>query len=68
MATGLSKVKWIVYFMVDNTLLKFQTKLISGPETKENVSEEGVFLHAPQEPGTSLTHNLEVVDQSLIHD
>ncbi|MGI9318857.1 MAG: mandelate racemase/muconate lactonizing enzyme family protein, partial [bacterium] len=54
LAAGLPNVKWIEYFMPDNALLEFQTKLFRGPVIDEVVTNEGVFLRAPQDPGIGL--------------
>ncbi len=66
MAAGLPNVKWIEYFMADNALLEFQTKLIIGPVCEEVVTEEGVFLKAPSGPGIGLELDKEVAERSLV--
>jgi len=54
LAAGLPDVKWVEYFMPDNPLLEFQTKLFSAPAARETVTDEGVFLLAPDAPGLGL--------------
>lgn len=66
MAAGLPNVQWIEYFMADNALLEFQTKLIVGPASREVVTEEGVFLKAPDQPGIGLELDPEIAEQSLV--
>ncbi len=66
LATGLPNVKWIEYFMADNALLEFQTKLFVGSVTREEVTDEGVFLRAPEQPGLGLELDLEIAKRSLV--
>jgi L-alanine-DL-glutamate epimerase-like enolase superfamily enzyme len=66
MAAGLENVKWIEYFMPDNELLKFQTNLFKGPALREEVTDEGVFLLAPEGPGLGLELDEAVADESLV--
>ncbi|MBT5264414.1 MAG: mandelate racemase/muconate lactonizing enzyme family protein [Rhodospirillaceae bacterium] len=66
MAAGLANVQWIEYFMADNALLEFQTKLFAGVAAHEEVTEEGVFLRAPTDPGLGLALDEEVADRSLV--
>ena len=68
MAAGLSNVKWIEYFMADNALLEFQSKLFAGPAIQEEVTGEGVFLRPPQVPGLGLALDEETAERSLVHD
>ena len=68
MAAGLSNVKWIEYFMADNALLEFQSKLFAGPAIEEDVTEEGVFLRTPHVPGFGLTLDEETAERSLVRD
>ena len=68
MAAGLPNVLWIEYFMTDNALLEFQTKLFAGPVFREEVTDEGVFLVASQEPGLGLALNEGVAERSFVHD
>ena len=66
MAAGLSNVQWIEYFMADNALLEFQNKLFAGPVACEEITDEGVFLRAPSEPGIGLRLDAEVAERSLV--
>jgi D-arabinonate dehydratase len=68
MAAGLPNVKWIEYFMPDNALLEFQTKLFTGPATREVVTDEGVFLLAPEDPGIGLALDPEVAQRARVAD
>ena len=68
MAAGLPNVKWIEYFMADNALLEFQTKLFAGPVVQEEVTGEGVFLRAPEGPGLGLALDEETAERSLVRD
>jgi len=68
MAAGLENVKWIEYFMPDNELLKFQTNLFKGPALREEVTDEGVFLLAPEGPGLGLELDEAVAEESLVRD
>ena len=68
LAAGLPNVKWIEYFMPDNALLEFQTKLFTGPTFKEERAEDGIYLRAPSTPGLSLSLDPEVADQSRVTD
>lgn len=54
MASGLPNVKWIEYFMPDNPMLEFQNRLFTAPRFDEEVTEEGVFLLPPSDPGIGL--------------
>lgn len=66
MAAGLPNVKWIEYFMPDNALLQFQTRLFKGPAIREEVTDEGVFLLAPDAPGLGLELDEAVAAESLV--
>ena len=68
MAAGLPNVKWIEYFMADNALLEFQSKLFTGPAVHEVVTDEGVFLRAPQAPGLGLALDEEIAEKSLLEN
>ena len=68
MAAGLPNVKWIEYFMPDNALLEFQTKLFAGSIAEEEITDEGVFLRAPQAPGLGLALDPEIAESSLVRD
>ena len=50
MAAGLANVQWIEYFMADNALMEFQIRLFKGPRLREEVTDEGVCLLAPEGP------------------
>lgn len=68
LAAGLPNVKWIEYFMPDNALLEFQTRLFSGPAFEEERAEDGIYLRAPSAPGLSLSLDPKVADQSRVAD
>lgn len=68
LAAGLPNVKWIEYFMADNALLEFQTKLFSGPIFEEEKADDGIYLRAPTAPGLSLSLDPDVADQSRVTD
>jgi D-arabinonate dehydratase len=66
MAVGLPNVQWIEYFMPDNPLLAFKSRLFSGPVLEEEVREDGVYLKAPGGPGLGLTLDAEFAAQHRI--
>jgi L-alanine-DL-glutamate epimerase-like enolase superfamily enzyme len=66
LAAGLSNVKWIEYFMPDNPLLEFQSRLFKGPVLREAVTEEGVFLVPPDAPGLGLQLDEAVAAAALV--
>ncbi len=66
LAAGLPNVMWIEYFMPDNALLEFQTRLFRGPATREEVTDEGVFLLGPTAPGLGLELDPEVADRTRV--
>src|SRR3546814_588716 len=68
MAAGLPNVQWIEYFMPDNALLAFQTKLFTGPALREEVTPEGVFLLAPEAPGIGLELDPAIAEASRVRD
>lgn len=68
MAAGLPNLKWVEYFMPDNALLGIQTRLFSGPEIHETVTDEGVFLRAPTQPGLGLTLDPEMQERTRLAD
>ena len=68
MAAGLTNVQWIEYFMADNALLEFQTKLFNGPVVEEEITNEGVFMRSPQDPGLGLVLDPEMAEQSRVRD
>ncbi|MCH9674482.1 MAG: mandelate racemase/muconate lactonizing enzyme family protein [Gammaproteobacteria bacterium] len=66
MAAGLPNVQWLEYFMPDNALLEFQTRLFAEPKMREEVTDEGVFLLAPKAPGLGLALDPEMAERSLV--
>ncbi len=68
LAAGLPNVKWIEYFMADNPLLEFQSRLFKGPALREETTEEGVFLVPPDAPGLGLELDEAVAATALVPD
>ncbi len=66
LAAGLPNVKWIEYFMPDNPLLEFQSRLFKGPVLREERTAEGVFLIPPDGPGLGLVLDDAVADAALV--
>jgi D-arabinonate dehydratase len=66
MAAGLDNVQWIEYFLPDNPLLAFKSRLFAGPVIEEEVCEDGVYLKAPSGPGLGLELDPEVAAASRI--
>ena len=66
LAAGLPNIKWIEYFMADNALLEFQTKLFSKTEQQEVVKDDGVYLAAPKLPGLGIGIDFAFAEKSLI--
>ena len=66
MASGLPNVLWIEYFLPENPLLMFKSRLFAGPELREIVCDEGVFLEAPAAPGLGLVLDEAVSKRSRI--
>jgi L-alanine-DL-glutamate epimerase-like enolase superfamily enzyme len=66
LAAGLPNVKWIEYFMADNPLLEFQSRLFKGPRLREETTPEGVFLVPPDTPGLGLELDEAVAAASLV--
>jgi L-rhamnonate dehydratase len=66
LAAGLPNVKWIEYFMADNPLLEFQSRLFKGPVLREERTEEGVFLVPPDGPGLGLELDEAVAAAALV--
>jgi L-alanine-DL-glutamate epimerase-like enolase superfamily enzyme len=66
LAAGLPNVKWIEYFMADNPLLEFQSRLFQGPALREETTADGVFLVPPDGPGLGLVLDPAVAAASLI--
>jgi L-alanine-DL-glutamate epimerase-like enolase superfamily enzyme len=68
LAAGLPNVKWIEYFMPDNPLLEFQSRLFKGPVLREEVTADGVFLVPPDAPGLGLALDDAVAAASLVSE
>lgn len=68
MAAGLANVKWIEYFLPDNPLLEFQTRLFKGPLLREERTDEGVFILPPEAPGIGLALEEEFAERALIRE
>ena len=68
LAAGLPNVKWIEYFMADNPLLEFQSRLFKGPVLREETTREGVFLLPPEGPGIGLELDEAVADAALVRE
>ncbi len=66
LAAGLPNVQWIEYFMPDNALLEFQTKLLAGSTLEEVVEEDGVYLRAPETPGLGIALDADTASQTRI--
>jgi len=66
LAAGLPNVKWIEYFMADNPLLEFQSRLFKGPVLREEATQEGIFLVPPEAPGLGLELDEAVAAASLV--
>jgi len=66
LAAGLPNVKWIEYFMADNPLLEFQSRLFKGPVLREEATEGGIFLVPPDAPGLGLELDEAVATASLV--
>jgi len=66
LAAGLPNVKWIEYFMADNPLLEFQSRLFKGPTLREEATEEGIFLVPPDAPGLGLELDDAVAAASIV--
>lgn len=68
MAAGLPNVQWIEYFMADNALHEFQAQLLGVAAVREEVTDEGVFLMAPEGPGLGLQVDPELAERSRVVD
>ena len=68
LAAGLPNVRWIEYFMADNALLEFQTKLFDGAPFEEVADDDGIHLAAPSAPGLGLALDPDVAERSLVTD
>jgi L-alanine-DL-glutamate epimerase-like enolase superfamily enzyme len=66
LAAGLPNVKWIEYFMADNPLLEFQSRLFRGPVLREEATADGIFLVPPDTPGLGLALDEAVAAASLV--
>jgi L-rhamnonate dehydratase len=66
LAAGLPNVKWIEYFMADNPLLEFQSRLFKGPALREEATPEGIFLVPPAAPGLGLELDDAVATAALV--
>ena len=68
MAAGLSNVKWIEYFMPDNQMLDFQTRLFKEPLFREETTSEGVFLLPPDKPGLGIVLDEAEAERHIISE
>ena len=68
LAAGLPNVKWVEYFMADNPLLEFQSRLFRGPVLREERTPDGVFLLPPEGPGLGLELDEAVAAASLVRE
>jgi L-alanine-DL-glutamate epimerase-like enolase superfamily enzyme len=66
LAAGLPNVKWIEYFMADNPLLEFQSRLFKGPVLREEATEDGIVLLPPDTPGLGLELDDAVAAAALV--
>ena len=66
MAAGLPNVKWIEYFMADNPLLEYQSRLFKGPVLREESTDDGIVLIPPDGPGLGLELDEAVAAASLV--
>ena len=58
--------KWIEYFMADNPLLEFQSRLFKAPVLREERREDGIFLVPPEGPGLGLELDEAVATTALV--
>jgi L-alanine-DL-glutamate epimerase-like enolase superfamily enzyme len=71
LAAALPNVKWIEYFLPDNPLHDFQTRLWRGPsieEVRDDAHQPGVYLLPPQEPGLGLALDPAEAERALVRD
>ena len=68
MAAGLSNVKWIEYFMPDNALLEFQTRLFKEPLFREEPRDDGICLLPPDKPGLGIVLDEATAEATLIRE
>jgi L-alanine-DL-glutamate epimerase-like enolase superfamily enzyme len=66
LAAALPNVKWIEYFMPDNPLLEFQSRLFKGPVLREEATADGIFLVPPDAPGLGLELDDAVAGAALV--
>jgi L-alanine-DL-glutamate epimerase-like enolase superfamily enzyme len=66
MAAALPNVKWIEYFLPDNPLYDFQSRLWRGPQMREVRDATGVYLVPPEAPGLGLELDPEEADRALV--
>ena len=66
LAAGLPNVKWIEYFMADNPLLEFQSRLFAGPVLREERTDDGIALVPPDVPGLGLALDEAVAAAALV--
>jgi L-alanine-DL-glutamate epimerase-like enolase superfamily enzyme len=67
-ASGLPNVKWIEYFMPDNPMLEFQNRLFAEPRFEEEVTEDGVYLIPPTEPGLGIVLDEEEAERTRVRE
>jgi L-alanine-DL-glutamate epimerase-like enolase superfamily enzyme len=56
----------VEYFMADNPLLEFQSRLFRGPVLREEATEDGIFLVPPDTPGLGLALDEAVAAAALV--
>jgi L-alanine-DL-glutamate epimerase-like enolase superfamily enzyme len=66
LAAGLPNVQWIEYFMADNPLLAFQSRLFKGPILREEATADGIFLVPPESAGLGLELDETVAAAALV--
>lgn len=66
LAAGLPNVQWIEYFMPDNPLLAFKSRLFTGPVLEEEVRDDGVYLKPPAGHGLGLALDSQYAAQCRI--
>jgi L-alanine-DL-glutamate epimerase-like enolase superfamily enzyme len=62
----LPNVKWIEYFLIDNLLHDFQSRLWKGPARREMRDATGVYLLPPDAPGLGLELDETEAERSLV--
>jgi L-rhamnonate dehydratase len=68
LAAALPNVRWIEYFLADNPLYDFQTRLWQGPVIHETRDESGVYLVPPTEPGLGLALDEAEAERTLVKE